>query len=258
MHDKRSNGWLQASLLMLGVSLLVALMVSAQLERRLVLPAVFATYTPYSGRWLHTEIETLATIPLPPMQLILDVAADGAISGQLSLFPLDVPPNAVDLIARNGCTVVFDTLIPGTEAIQGVFVSDSRAIIQIQVSECQVKYFGPIALSAPVSARFTVEYSEAATRALERAANATLTPLDAGLQVFATYCAVCHGAYGEGAPGVPDLDTADISTRPEEQLLTIINLGIANTGMPAWGQILTDAEKTGVLLVLRNIQVLRP
>lgn len=212
-----------------------------------------AMVRPQAGRWLGRGF-TAESVNHPPLQLFFDVRVDGTLTGVLSLYPTnpEIPPNAVDLIAKNGCNIEFEGF---GGSINGSFTSFTQAVVEVEAVTCQVKFYGEITLHEPVRGAFAAEYSESATLALVQ--DAVLTPLERGKGVFYNYCSACHGSYAEGAPGIPSLDTDQVRVKTDEELLTIINNGILNTVMPAWGNVLTDEDKQGLLLLIRDLSVLK-
>lgn len=86
------------------------------------------------------------------------------------------------------------------------------------------------------------------------------TPVDLGGKVFATRCALCHGADGHG-DGVASKglnpkprnfhDRAYMSTRTDAQLLEVIHKG--KGAMPRWEGQLSEAEITAVLGHIRGL-----
>src|ERR1051326_200664 len=82
--------------------------------------------------------------------------------------------------------------------------------------------------------------------------------LKAGMLTFKTTCATCHGTEKEGVgeygqsfyPPAPPLSSG-ITQYTDAQLFWIIKHGIRNTGMPAWGRILSDEEIWQVVMALR-------
>lgn len=225
------------------------------IEKQLRLPSVAQPATPQAGRWVGVAFES-GGADAPAMQLLMDVAEDGTLQGTLALYPLDLPDNAIDLVAANGCLVPFEALTTDDLPIRGVFVTPTQAAVQINVANCEVKFFGPITFDLPITGLYDLRYNEIATLSLLESQNRVLTPEEVGLGVFANYCSACHGNMGQGAPGVPSLMTEEIAKKTDAALLEIINLGVGATGMPAWGQILTEEEKNAVLLIIRNIDLL--
>ncbi len=91
----------------------------------------------------------------------------------------------------------------------------------------------------------------------------TPVSLDNGKRIYLTNCQVCHGEAGKGdgplagqlnpAPSVlsnPEI-TGDESTTAYDNF-QVINVGIANTPMPAWADILTEPEMWDVTYYIRS------
>ncbi len=215
---------------------------------------VIAITNPHAGRWMGRGF-TSQSPNYPPLQLFFDVTVDGTLTGVLSLYPSnpEIPRNAVDLIAKNGCNVEFDTF---EGSINGYFASFMEAFVEVEATRCQVKFFGEITLLEPVRGVFVAEYSESATAQLYQP-DAPLTPLERGIGAFLNYCSACHGSYAEGAPGIPSLNTPEAQAKTDEELLTIIKGGVINTVMPAWGNVLTEEERQGIMLLIRDLTALR-
>ena len=90
------------------------------------------------------------------------------------------------------------------------------------------------------------------------------TPAARGAAVFSKYCALCHGAGGVGdgrAASLQKVPPANltISTRGRSYKMQIVREGGAALGrsssMPAWRDVLTDAEITDVV---EYVQTLNP
>ncbi|MCH8157935.1 MAG: c-type cytochrome, partial [Nitrospinae bacterium] len=92
---------------------------------------------------------------------------------------------------------------------------------------------------------------------------ATPVSLGNGKQIYLSNCQVCHGAEGKGdgplanqldpAPAVladPEI-TGDESTTAYDNF-QVINVGIANTPMPAWADLLTEPEMWDVTYYIRS------
>ena len=89
--------------------------------------------------------------------------------------------------------------------------------------------------------------------------------LKAGIDTYKTMCARCHST-PEGNPSVygrsfyppaPELP-AGMAQYTDSQLFWVIKHGIRNTGMPAWGSMLTDEEIWQMVSLLKNSQDLPP
>jgi mono/diheme cytochrome c family protein len=96
-----------------------------------------------------------------------------------------------------------------------------------------------------------------------QAAAATPKQLADGKQVYATTCAACHQATGEGTAGVfPPLAGSEWVTGDEGKLARIVLQGVTgpmevagetyNGMMPPWGGTLKDADIAAVLTYVRN------
>ncbi|HEY2458626.1 MAG TPA: PQQ-dependent sugar dehydrogenase [Candidatus Acidoferrum sp.] len=62
----------------------------------------------------------------------------------------------------------------------------------------------------------------------------------AGSKLFATSCAACHGATGQGTGNVPPLTEGPTLTAPDGEVFWFITTGSVQNGMPAWGQLPED------------------
>jgi mono/diheme cytochrome c family protein len=118
------------------------------------------------------------------------------------------------------------------------------------ISGCQKK---PESESTPSSG--TQPTSGAATDTSNKMASG-----DLGVQVYTARCVLCHGPNGKGdGPGAASLnpkprnhtDGAYMNARTNEQLLEVIRGG--KGAMPAWGNILSDAEIHAVLRHVRSL-----
>jgi len=82
--------------------------------------------------------------------------------------------------------------------------------------------------------------------------------LAAGAKLYRDMCARCHGlskdsdnAYGRSFyPPAPRLALGTSYT--DSEIFWIIKHGIRNTGMPAWGRLLSDDETWQIVTVLRS------
>ncbi|MGW8268104.1 MAG: cbb3-type cytochrome c oxidase N-terminal domain-containing protein [Longimicrobiales bacterium] len=88
----------------------------------------------------------------------------------------------------------------------------------------------------------------------------SLTPeaIQAGEEVYDTYCFVCHGADLEGGIGPSFLDDEWLHGHQPEEVIHTITEGVVEKGMAAWGPIL-GAEKinyAAAFLLARNAEAL--
>jgi len=83
-----------------------------------------------------------------------------------------------------------------------------------------------------------------------------------GAELFATNCAICHGATGEGdGPAAAGLSMAPSDMREEHvqentdgALFYIISHGKPDTPMPAWDNVLDEDERWHIVNFLRTFQ----
>jgi mono/diheme cytochrome c family protein len=89
--------------------------------------------------------------------------------------------------------------------------------------------------------------------------------LKAGVDTYKAMCARCHSTpegessvYGQSFyPPAPQLPKG-MSQYTDSQLFWLIKHGIRNTGMPAWGSMLSDEEIWQIVSLLKNSQDLPP
>lgn len=89
--------------------------------------------------------------------------------------------------------------------------------------------------------------------------------LKAGVGTYKAMCARCHSTptgnpsvYGQSFyPPAPQL-LGRMSNYTDSQLFWLIKHGIRNTGMPAWGAMLSDDEIWQIVSLLKNSQDLPP
>lgn len=86
--------------------------------------------------------------------------------------------------------------------------------------------------------------------------------VDAGREIYAQQCAVCHGPQGEGIDAPALNSKALLSSTQDEQLFSIIRSGVPGTAMPAWSQAfggpLTDEQIRQVVAFLRSWEATAP
>jgi mono/diheme cytochrome c family protein len=89
--------------------------------------------------------------------------------------------------------------------------------------------------------------------------------LKAGVETYKAMCARCHSTlegnasiYGQSFyPPAPQLPKG-MAQYTDSQLFWLIKHGIRNTGMPAWGGMLSDEEIWQIVSLLKNSQDLPP
>ncbi|NPA06747.1 MAG: c-type cytochrome [Chloroflexi bacterium] len=72
-----------------------------------------------------------------------------------------------------------------------------------------------------------------------------------GAQLYAQYCASCHGVEGQGTRRAPALNTPTVVTMPAETLAQIIAQGTPN-GMPGWAGILDDTAIQALVAYIQS------
>jgi len=77
--------------------------------------------------------------------------------------------------------------------------------------------------------------------------------MDRGEGVYATQCATCHQADGQGlAPAFPALAGSEISNGPLDANIEVLLHGRKGTAMSAWGSMLSDSDIAATLTYTRN------
>ena len=67
--------------------------------------------------------------------------------------------------------------------------------------------------------------------------------------VYTSLCAQCHGQNGEGSVG-PKLN--DLSDDTDQEISVVIQKGLSNTYMPAFGSVLSDTQIQGLVAIIRQ------
>ena len=76
--------------------------------------------------------------------------------------------------------------------------------------------------------------------------------MEKGKKVYASTCAACHGANGEGVGPFPKMTGSKIATGPLAAHLNIVMKGKPGTAMQAFGPQLNDADMAAVVTFERN------
>jgi cytochrome c oxidase cbb3-type subunit 3 len=112
-------------------------------------------------------------------------------------------------------------------------------------------------------ARYEAEMAAAAEMwPVETAADVAfaLTPeaIQAGGEVYQTYCFVCHGAGLEGGIGPSFLDEEWIHGRSPEEVIHTIVVGVPEKGMAPWGPILSPQQinHAAAFILAKNAEAL--
>ncbi len=207
------------------------------------------------GRWQWTSY-TSDVVDYPPAQVWIDVNDTGAVNGVLSIYPNypEIPQAALTLIQQNGCNFTIESLNDST--VNGFFYSETQARVRVHVTECNVKFYGPVTLLEPLAGEFDIAFDPDLTDLILHPRE--LTPIERGQRIFAQYCSACHGSYGEGMPAIPSLHTDQVRGYTDEQLDTIVRNGVINTVMPAWGVVLSPEDFAGVIELVRHLDEVFP
>jgi len=101
------------------------------------------------------------------------------------------------------------------------------------------------------------------TRREEAQAERDVALVVLGRQLWASNCAVCHGATGEGGSGFPALNSKEfLESTLDEQIHHLIATGIPGTDMPAWwnefGGPLTDEQIRALVAFIRSWEATAP
>ncbi len=92
----------------------------------------------------------------------------------------------------------------------------------------------------------------------------TPAEVEAGRQVYGARCAGCHGASGDPATsGAPILERpgrslaalVDGAGRADADVFAAVGGGVANTAMPAFGQVLSDDQRWAVVAFVRTLSL---
>jgi mono/diheme cytochrome c family protein len=119
------------------------------------------------------------------------------------------------------------------------------------------------ALAGAQSGAAASKRATASAKPAAKSAAAAKEQLPDGKQVYATTCAACHQATGEGVPGVfPPLAGSEWVTGDEGKLARIILHGVTgpievagetfNGMMPPWGGTMKDADIAAVITYVRS------
>jgi len=201
---------------------------------------------PEIGRWTGKEFVTPDGKPYPAMNLTIDINRDKSIAGTIILYPTNVPENALELVVKNGCKVTFDSA-------QNILFKDSEnAQFEITIGSCTVKFFGDYTFNPPLIGTWHIGYDEKATYLLNNPLPVVTTPIELGYKTFIDNCSSCHSSNASGMPGIPALTTERIASLPDLDIMMIINNGVSQTAMPAFGVKLSQEQRDAVLLLLRT------
>jgi cytochrome c oxidase cbb3-type subunit 3 len=91
-------------------------------------------------------------------------------------------------------------------------------------------------------------------------ANAAVDPaqIEAGREIFAGQCAVCHSADGGGLIGPNLTDPYWIHGGSNMAIFEIIRVGVPEKGMAPWESIYTETERVSLVAFIRSLQNTTP
>jgi glucose/arabinose dehydrogenase len=75
----------------------------------------------------------------------------------------------------------------------------------------------------------------------------------AGGKLYATNCAACHGAQGQGTGNIPPISRGATQTVPDGEVFWFITNGSPANGMPAWGR-LPEEERWQLVAFVRSLK----
>ena len=75
----------------------------------------------------------------------------------------------------------------------------------------------------------------------------------AGAKLYATYCASCHGANGQGTGNIPPLTQGPAQSVPDGEVFWFITTGSVNNGMPAWGM-LSEQQRWQLVSFVKSLK----
>jgi glucose/arabinose dehydrogenase/cytochrome c5 len=75
----------------------------------------------------------------------------------------------------------------------------------------------------------------------------------AGAKLYATNCASCHGANGQGTGNVPPLSEGPTQSVPEGEVFWFVTTGSVGNGMPPWGS-LPEEQRWQIVSYLKSLK----
>jgi len=75
----------------------------------------------------------------------------------------------------------------------------------------------------------------------------------AGAKLYATNCAACHGARGQGTGNIPAVAQGVTQTILDGEIFWFITTGSVNNGMPAWGS-LSEQDRWQIVSYLKSLK----
>ena len=75
----------------------------------------------------------------------------------------------------------------------------------------------------------------------------------AGSKLYATNCAACHGANGQGTGNIPPISEGPTQTVPDGEVFWFITTGSVKNGMPAWAS-LPEEQRWQIVTFLKSLK----
>jgi mono/diheme cytochrome c family protein len=79
------------------------------------------------------------------------------------------------------------------------------------------------------------------------------TAIAAGAKLYATNCAACHGATGQGTGNIPAVSQGPTQTAPDGEVFWFLTTGAINNGMPAWSS-LSEQKRWQIVAYLKSLK----
>ena len=79
------------------------------------------------------------------------------------------------------------------------------------------------------------------------------TAIAVGAKLYATNCAACHGAAGQGTGNIPAVSQGPTQTAPDGEVFWFITTGSMNNGMPAWSS-LSEQKRWQIVAYLKSLK----
>ena len=74
-----------------------------------------------------------------------------------------------------------------------------------------------------------------------------------GAKLYATNCASCHGAHGEGTGNIPPVAKGPTQTAVDGEVFWFVTTGSIGNGMPAWGS-LSEEKRWQIVAFLKSLK----
>ena len=130
--------------------------------------------------------------------------------------------------------------------------SGSAWLHRLLTSSLSLLALGGSALIVSHAQDISFHNAPAATRKITNPYAGRAQAVRAGQQIYASHCASCHGATGEGSGNVPPLAGGTAQKASEGEVFWYITRGDVNNGMPSWAG-LPSQQRWQVVTYLRTL-----